>query len=202
AIDLRIGLPEAATLRAPAARYSLWPDDPFGASADYNVWPSAFTQRDQARADRILLDPGEAPYWDSFYMWYDVREMTNHMRPLPITTNVIALGLDRDPTVHLRRDYALGQLKLGKLTPETLEMEAAFMGYDITDEFLRSALFDSARPDFDASNVSRTAYGLVDTLPAARTLRDLLDKDDPAHSPLSCISVWSLGERPPTPPAQ
>lgn len=199
AIDLRIGLPEAAELRASAAEYSLWPDDPFGASADQGVWPSAFVKQEHASANRIAVDPNEAPYWQAFYMWDDVREMAHFMRPLPVITNVIALGLDKDPTVLLRSDCALGQLETSGVSPETLDMEAAFMGYDIADEFLRSSLFDGARRDLDVGDVPRTLYGLVDTLEAARDLRKRLEQDDPSHVPLACISVWSLGERPATP---
>ena len=200
AIDLRIDLAEAAKLRAPAAAYSLWPDAPFGASADFNVWPSAFVPSAQAAADRIALAPDEAAYWQAFYVWDDVREMANHLRPLPIATHIIALGLDSDPAVILDEDYALAQLAGGGVSPETLEMDATFLGYDITDEFLRSALFDAARPDFETNEVPRSSYGLVETLETARDLRKRLEQDDPAHGPLSCISVWSLGDRPATPP--
>lgn len=199
AIDLRVGLPDAATLYARWANHSLWPDDPFGASADERVWPRVFVERDLAARDRIALDPGEAPYWDAYYMWDNVREMTNHMRPLPVITNAIALGLDRDPNVHLRHDYALAGLAENGVSSETLEMEAAFMGYDITDGILESSLFMSELRGFDASDVSRSVYGLVDSLEAARKLRDRLDRYDPSFGPLSCISVWALGERPATP---
>lgn len=199
AIDLRIGLAEAAEMRRPAAAYSLWPERPFGASADQGVWPSAFVGRDRAAADRISMHPGAAPYWDNFGLWDDVRDMAHHMRPLPVATHVIALGLDTQRIDLLRGDSVLGVLARGALTAETLGMEATLLGYDITDEFLQSAVFDSARPSFDANDVPRTIQGLVESLEAARDLRDRLDTADPAHSPLSCVSVWSLGDRPPTP---
>jgi len=79
-------------------------------------------------------------------------------------------------------------------------MDAMFMGYDITDEFLRSALFDAARPEFDACDVARAPYGLVATLETARALRKRLEQDDPAQALLACISVWSLGARSATAP--
>lgn len=200
AIDLRVGLTEAAQLRASAAAYSLWPEAPFGALADFGVWPGAFVPQDRANEDRIALAPDEAAYWQAFYLWDDVRDMTAHMRPLPIPTHVVSLAFDPDPTVPLTEDRPLAQLVSGGMSRETLEMDAMFMGYDMTDEFLRSVLFDGARPHFDARAVVRTPFGLVEERDAARALRRRLEQDDPAHAPLACISVWSLGERPATAP--
>ena len=202
AIDLRIGLPDAAAWRARhwSPRYSLWPNDPFGASVDHNVWPSVFVRSGTPRADRITLAPGEAPFWEAFNMWDDVRDMTGHMRPLPIVTNVIALGLDRDPTVHLQPDYALAGLAENGVSPETLDMDAVLMGYDITDGVLESALFSHDGPELelDVRDVPRSVYGLIETLEAARALRPHLERCGPPHAPLHCISVWALGERPAT----
>lgn len=202
-MDLRVDLPTAAQLRAPAAAYSLWPDHPFGASADGGVWPSVFVEATAATAtpDRIALQPGEAAFWQAFHLWDDIREMAHHMRPLPIPTELVALGLDPDHGA-LNDEYALYQLARGRLTPETLELEATLLGYDITDEFLRSALFDAARaPGFVFPETPRSAYGLVETREAARALLKVLERDDPAHAPLVAVSVWSLGAREATPDA-
>jgi hypothetical protein len=75
AIDLRVGLAEAAELRAPAASYSLWPEAPFGASADFAVWPGAFVPQDRANEGRIALASDEAAYWQAFQLWDDVRDV-------------------------------------------------------------------------------------------------------------------------------
>ncbi|WP_238840739.1 hypothetical protein [Roseobacter cerasinus] len=124
------------------------------------------------------------------------------MRPLPVVSNVVALGLDQDPSVHLQQDLALAGLAQNGVSSETLEMEAVLMGYDITDGVLESALFahDGPSLEFDVRDVQRTVYGLIDTLEAARTLRRRLETCGPPNAPLHCISVWALGERPATPP--
>ena len=57
--------------------------------------------------------------------------------------------------------------------------------------------FDAARPDMTPPAVQRTEFGLIATLAAARDLRQVLGPDDPAHVPLACASVWSLGDRAP-----
>ncbi|WP_308914974.1 hypothetical protein [Jannaschia sp. LMIT008] len=201
AIDLRIDLRKAKEMRAAwPVDYSIWPDDPFGASADQNVWPSVFVDPGQASAERIVIEPGEAPYWDAFNMWDDVRDMMGHMRPLPIVTDVVALGLDRDPSVHLPQDFALAGLAQNGVSPETREMEAVLLGYDVTDGVLESALFahDGIGLDFEVRDVQRSVYGLIGTLDAARSLRRRLEPFGPPNAPLHCISVWSLGERPAT----
>ena len=151
AIDLRLGFDAAAQLRAPAAAFSLWPNAPFGASADFGVWPSVFMPRARvigaAPRDRIVLEPGEAPFWEAFYMWDDVRELTAHLRPLPVGSHVIGLALDPDGADRLTSDLPVAMLAENGVSAETLAMDAAFMGYDITDMYLQSALFDAARPD-------------------------------------------------------
>lgn len=202
AIDLRLNFEVAAQLRAPAAAFSLWPDAPFGASADFGVWPSVFTPRARvagvAPSDRIVLEPGEAPFWEAFYMWDDVRELTAHLRPLPVGSHVIALALDPEGVERLDSDRPVAMLAENGLSVETLTMDAEFMGYDITDLYLQSALFDAARPEMEPPAIQRTEFGLVASLETARDLRDVLVKVDPAPAPLVCVSVWSLGEREPT----
>ena len=199
-IDLRIDLSLAAHLRAPAAAWSLWPDAPFGASADIAVWPSAFTEDPAAQQDRILLAADEAPFWQAYGLWDDIGDMVGHMRPLPIETTAIALGLVHNPAKVLRDDHALGMLAKSRLTGDTLDMQAHLLGHDITDEFLSSALFDAARgPEFRFDPVARTAHGLIASATEAAALAVALERDDPGHAPLSVISVWSLGHRPATP---
>jgi len=204
AIDLRLNFEAAAQLRAPAAAFSLWPEAPFGASADFGVWPSVFIARARvegvAPSDRIVLEPGEALFWEAFYMWDDVRELTAHLRPLQVGSHVIALALDPEGAERLESDLPLAMLAQNGLSEETLTMDAAFLGYDITDMYLQSALFNAARPEMEPPATQRTEFGLVATLEAARNLRDVLVKDDPAPAPLVCVSVWSLGEREPTRP--
>lgn len=202
AIDLRLNYQDAARLRAPAAAYSLWPDAPFGASADFGVWPSVFIPRarvqGRAPSDRIVLEPNEAPFWEAFYLWDDVRELTAHLRPLPVGSHVVALAMDPERGAQLASDLPVAMLAENGLSAETLTMDAAFMGYDITDPYLHSALFDAARPDMELPAIQRTEFGLVANLDAARKLRDLLEKDDPAPAPLICVSVWLLGLRDPS----
>ena len=201
AIDLRIDLAVAAQARAPAAAFSLWPEAPFGASADFGVWPSVFLPRaegeDAARPDRIGLDPGDAPFWEAFYLWDDIEDLTAHLRPLPVATHMVALALDPKDADRLEADLPLAMLAENGLSAETLAMDASFMGYDIVDMYLQSALFDAARPDMTPPAVQRTEFGLIATLEAARELRQVLGPDDPAHVPLACVSVWSLGDRAP-----
>jgi len=172
ALDARISLERAAQLRAPAAAYSLWPDAPFGASADVAVWPSIFTERNGNDTDKIELATGQAPFWDAFSTWDDIRELSHHLRPLKAESILVAFALHRQDAPLLEPDYALGQLVETGLSPETLAMTAKFCGYDLVDKVMSSALFDAA----DAQRV-----------------KELLEQDDPSQAPLFRVSVWSSG---------
>lgn len=200
AIDLRIGLPAAAAWynknRTP--NYSLWPNDPFGASIDHNVWPSVFVRPGSNQPDRITLETGEAPFWDAFNMWDDVREMVRYMRPLPVVTNVIAVGIDAGVRSGPTDETALANLIENGVTAETLEMQAVLLGYDVVDGYFESALFMSHLDTFNAGDVCRTNYGLVERKMDAQSLCDRLQSKLHDRSTLHTVSIWALGERPAT----
>lgn len=97
-----------------------------------------------------------------------------------------------------RSDLPLTMLAENGLSAETLTMDADVLRYDVTDVSLQSALLDAACPHMEPLAMERTEFGLVATLGAARDLRVVLTRDDPATAPLVCVSMWSLGEREPT----
>lgn len=192
AMDLRQGLGDLAS-------WSLWPDAPFGQSADAEIWPSAFAPSDRAEPDRIHIEAHEAPYWQAMGLWDDMAELAAHIIPLPIGTELIAIALPHaEGEGRVRHDYAIEQMLYTGVSEEALGAEATVLGYDICEEF-STALFKSPPPEgFLPGSVPRAASGLIATYEAADALRPMLEAADPGAAPLLILEVWSLGFRPPS----
>lgn len=197
AVDLRIGRARAAEERAPAAAYSLWPEEFFGASADTGVWPSAFVLEARPGPSRVPLRAGEAPEWEAFGTWPGLATMAPYLLPTDPPGEIVALAMDRACLERVPPDMVSGVLCAQGVDEAALDAEAALLGFDIVDDVLQSMVFDAMHgPEIRAQAPPRSEAGLIASREDAAAFLPLLEEADPAHAPLLIVAVYSLGVLP------
>jgi hypothetical protein len=198
AFDVRLDRVEAARRRVVASAWALWPAEPFGTSVDACVWPSLFAPEAEAVKDPALIPiaPGEAPFWEAFGMWDDLREMGGMILPVHFAGEIVAVALAREGESRVPSGGLLEALCRNQVGGA--EAEVTLLGYDIADGFLQSALFDSCpTPELIAQAPERSPAGLIASMEAAQSFLPLLETADRAHAPLFTFAVYALGTVPP-----
>jgi len=171
-LDVRIGRALAADLRTDAAAYSLWPEAPFGASADNGIWPSAFAVADTAGPSQIPMRAGESVDWDALQRWQSLEAMGKFILPTDPAGEIIALGMDRSYISAIPEDTVTRYLCDNELDQAAKQADVQLLGYDITDIWLQSALFDWMHDaTMQATAPPRSVAGLIAARDDARRIR-------------------------------
>ncbi|MCU0830370.1 MAG: hypothetical protein MUC58_02435 [Rhizobiaceae bacterium] len=193
AFDIRIDRAEARRRWSAAHDYSLWRDEPFGASVDAAVWPSAFAQN---RSDpfQTIPAPADSAFWSAFGLFDDLAEMLRCVPPEAAAGEIILIGLDRE-FLHLVPDQTLtSELASSDLIGVDRDQKVHLLGYDICDTFMTSMVFNAQADDeLRLLAPSRSPSGLIADRAQALALIPELERRDPGHRPLLVMGVYSLG---------
>lgn len=150
--DVRRSPGSVADLLMPAERRAaslLQPDGPEVLSADRSIWPSLFCTKDAGTAwpaslpDVVTVEDGPgADYFEAFDLWPDLASMRSAYRPSPQGDCgiAVALLLPEHYGRQIAGDAWFEAVIAPGATPDTPASDWPFLGFDVVNSGLQSAL--------------------------------------------------------------